>query len=74
MPEGRNKSFVFILLTYNKSRPKSSQPHPEKRAIAEHFCFTNTLSLIITNSDFCLSFYASEALMKVRHATNLKSG
>ena len=29
-------------------RSKSSKPHPERNAIAEHFCCGNTLQLFIT--------------------------
>ena len=50
-----------------EGRSKGSKPHPQRRAIPEHFCCDNIFQdfkLEKTNSDFCLHFWSGESLIK----------
>ena len=38
---------MHIYTHIYKAGSKSSKPHPERRAIAEHFCCDNVLPLLI---------------------------
>ena len=50
--------YIYIYTHTHVSCLKSSKPHLERRAIAEHFLlqWQHTTTFYKTNSDFCLNF------------------
>ena len=60
---------TYIYIYIYESRSKSSEPNLDRRALADHFGYRNTLLLLIKLEklvDFCLNFCADEANKNVR--------
>ena len=62
--------YIYIYIYIYKCCSKSSSFSPERKSVAEHFCGSNTLPLLLkqkeTNLYFCLNFCAGEANTKMR--------
>ena len=61
---------IYIYIYIYKGHSKCSKPHPERRAIAECYCWgqhtTTSYKMKKTNSNLCLNFYAGEAHRKMK--------